>query len=161
MTSNSEDIALAHIRLSVLAVAFSAMAAAAAGIGPGPELPGFDRDGPEATVSVYAPGDDCGFFRDQAADQALTHYSQDMLWACEAIARRRAAGMLLGDRLLATQAMLATYRDAVRAAGADAFVRKGREGLPPWMLSLSADEKYRIADATGALLVIEAIRDGF
>jgi hypothetical protein len=33
--------------------------------------------------------------------------------------------------------------------------------MPPWSLGLSADEKYAIADATGALLALEAIRTGF
>lgn len=124
-------------------------------------MPEFDRDGPSMIVTANDPADPCRFFRGQAAREPLTHYSRDMLWACEEIARRRTAGLPLGDRLKATEAMLATYRDAVVAAGTEAFARKGRAGQPPWALGLSEEEKYQIADSTGALLVLEAIRGGF
>ena len=107
------------------------------------------------------PRDPCQFFRIQASNASLAHYSQDMLWSCDEIARRRAAGLPLGDRLEATAAMLDTYRDAIITAGTEAFTRKSRSGQAPWELVLSEEEKTAIADSTDALLVIEAIRGGF
>ena len=84
-----------------------------------------------------------------------------MLLACEEIARRRAAGLRPSDRLQATEAMLQTYRQAVIAAGTEAFDRTRRASPAPWLLGLSGEEKYAIAEATGALLVLDSIRNGF
>jgi hypothetical protein len=139
-----------------------AVAAGVAGAGEAGDraFPDFERDGPVALLP-QSSSDPCVFFRGQAFDKALSDYTREMLWACEEIARRRAARIPLGDRLEATAAMLDAYREAIIAAGSEAFVRNRRAGLPPWALGLSDDEKYAIADATGALLALEAIRLGF
>jgi hypothetical protein len=122
--------------------------------------PRFESDGPAITTSLD-PSETCRFFRGQTLRKALDHYTRDMLYACEEIARRRSVGMPLGDRLVATQAMLDTYREAVDAAGSAAVAQHAESGIPSWALALSDEEKYRIADATGSLLVLEAIRNGF
>ncbi len=130
---------------------------ARAGAGP---IPSFDRDGPTMVAGPSDPNDPCQFFRRQAFNESLQHYSREMLWACEEIARRKAAGIPLSDRLQATAGILDTYREAL-IAGAEAFAQKRPAGLPPWAPALSEEQKYAIADQTGALLALEAIRSGF
>jgi hypothetical protein len=105
--------------------------------------------------------DPCRFFRGQALAQGIADYAREMLWACEEISRRRAAQIPLGDRLEATGYRLDAYRAAILAAGSAAFARGGQPGLPPRLFGLSDDEKLAIADATGTLLALEAIRHGF
>ena len=112
-------------------------------------------------IRVGSAGDPCLFFRSQAEDKGLTDYTREMLWACEEIARRRVARMPLSDRLLATAAMLDAYRSAVIAATSEMSQRKRAVGAPPWALGLTDEEKHAIADATGALLVLEAIQTGY
>ena len=112
-----------------------------------------------------------GLRRGTAATRACSFAARPIAAACPTSpprcsppARRsragRAASSPLGDRLIATEALLNAYRAALIAAGAEAFARKRRGGEAPWSLGLSAAEKYAIADATGALLALEAIRLG-
>ena len=70
-------------------------------------------------------GDPCLFFRGQAYRRAIDDFATEMLLACEAIARRRAAGVPLSDRLIATEAMLQTYREAVLSARPETFDGSG------------------------------------
>ena len=144
---------------AVIMACLTAAAPGAANAGEG-GLPGFERDGP-AMVAARNDGDPCVFFRSQAYSRGVYDFAAEMLAACEEIARRRASSSPLGDRLIATEAMLNDYRAALIAAGAEAFARKRRGGEAPWSLGLSDAEKYAIADATGALLALEAIRLGF
>jgi hypothetical protein len=123
-------------------------------------LPDFERDGP-ITIPSAALNDPCLFFRGQAYERGVPAFAIDMLLACEEIDRRRTAGLRLSDRLRATEAMLQTYREAIVAAGNEAFDRRDRAGQAPWLLGLSGEEKYAIAEATGALLVLDSIRNGF
>ena len=110
---------------------------------------------------VLKASDSCTFFRSQAYNHGLDDFSTEMLMACQQIARRHAAGVPLGDRLTATEAILDTYRKAVVAAATAAYERK-REGIrAPWARGLSQEEKRAIADETGALLALEVIRTGF
>jgi hypothetical protein len=97
----------------------------------------------------------CTFFRGQAHRMGMTHFLTEMLWACEAIVERRAAGMTLSDRLLATERALLDYRSALGAARASA----GANGGSP--LSVSETRKREIAEATGVLGALEAISAGF
>jgi hypothetical protein len=143
---------------AALAFALSLAAPAARAESP---VPAFDRDGPLEPRQALADSDLCRFFRGQAFHKAITDYTHEMLWACEEIARRRNTGVPLGDRLEATAALLVDYRDAVVAAGSVAVDSRRREGRAPWALGLTAEEKYAIADATGTLLALEAIRSGF
>jgi hypothetical protein len=160
-----QEVTLTINRLRILAVAAMAATGVSAALAPGVRAgeaspPRFDSDRPTVEMTLD-PTDSCRFFREQAARKALEHYTRDMLWACEEIARRRSVGLPLGDRLLATQLMLDTYREAVTNARSEVVARNGRTGMPTWALALSDDDKYRIADSSGSLLVLEAIRNGF
>jgi hypothetical protein len=108
--------------------------------------------------STLRPADPCLFFRGQAYKRSIDDFTTEMLLACEVIARRRAAGVPLSDRLTATEAMLETYREAVLAARPDTF---DGSGTLRWELGLTAAQKHAIADETGMLLALEAIRHGF
>ena len=136
-----------------VAIGLAALASTAASA----ELHADRLDGRQMTQET----DPCRFFRGQALARGLADYTREMLWACEEISRRRAAQIPLGDRLEATGERLDAYREAIIAAGSAAFAREGRPGLPPRSFGLSDDEKLAIADATGTLLALEAIRRGF
>lgn len=110
------------------------------------------------TQAARPLGDPCLFFRGQAYRRAIDDFATEMLLACEAIARRRAAGVPLSDRLIATEAMLQTYREAVLSARPETF---DGSGTLRWELGLTAAQKHAIADETGVLLALEAIRHGF
>ena len=148
------------LRIAALIVADLASAVPGAANAGDAELPRFERDGP-VLVAAREGGNSCVFFRSQAYSRGVYDFAAEMLAACEEIARRRAASSPLSDRLIATEAMLNDYREALIAAGAEAFARKRQGGEAPWSLGLSDAEKYAIADATGALLALEAIRLGF
>jgi hypothetical protein len=60
--------------------------------------------------------DPCGFFRAEASGRGIGHFTTAMLWACEAAANRRRAGLPLGPRLAAAEAALERYRWARNAA---------------------------------------------
>ena len=92
----------------------------------------------------------CGFFRNQAFGKGLGHYATEMLWACETIARRRAGERPLGDRLEATDAALNRYRDAVIAEA-----RRARAA------PFTERDKQTLAEATGALVALSGIAEGF
>ena len=76
-----------------------------------------------------------------------------MLWACETIAVRRAAGVPLGDRLEATEAALVRYRAAVIAEAA------GRAGGRAF--GISEADKAVLAESTGMLAALAGIAGGF
>jgi hypothetical protein len=120
------------------------------------------REG-EAPIAVPAAAvsDPCLFFRGQAHARGLHDFETEMLMACEEIWRRRTAGHRLSDRVQATDAMLQTYRQAVVAAGTEALSTRLRANRAPWLLGLSDEERHAIAEATGALLVLDSIRNGF
>ncbi len=139
--------AIRSTRLSALALAAS-LTAAHAGESAAP------------TAETLQSGDPCLFFRSQAYSRGIDDFTTRMLAACEVIARRRAAGVPLGDRLAATELMLDTYRSAVIAAGEDPK-RVQHGNAHQWSLALSHAEKHAIADETGALLALEAIRTRF
>jgi len=103
----------------------------------------------------------CTFFRGQAYRRGMVHFATEMLWACEAIATRRAAGMPVGVRLEATEAALQRYRSAVIDAGRTAFAETRLSDAGPQVHGLSDGTKHRIAAETGALAALEAIRNGF
>jgi hypothetical protein len=94
----------------------------------------------ERLYSTLQPSNPCGFFRDQAWGKGIGHYATEMLWACEAIAMRRGAGLPLGDRLEAVDLALARYHDAVVARPEDA---------------------PDLARTTGALDALQAVAAGF
>ena len=110
------------------------------------------------TLVTLGAADACGFHRSEAFGRGITHYATEMLWACEAIADRRAAGMPLGDRLAVIEVALAAYREAVIAAGRRAFAeRRGNTGMP----KLTEAAKRDLAERSGALAALEAIQTGF
>jgi hypothetical protein len=111
-----------------------------------------------AAAQPAVASDPCGFYRAQAYGRGISHMATEMLWACEAIYARRAAGMPLGDRLLAAELALERYRTAVISAGQAAFARDRRHGLEG---SHRDHAKREIAEHTGALAALEAIRAGF
>jgi hypothetical protein len=121
----------------------------------------FARAGePAETLPVQRAlgSDPCGFYRGQAYGRGIGHMATEMLWACEAISARRTAGMPLGDRLLAVELALERYRAAVISAGQAAFARDRRLGLEGRQRDHA---KHEIAEHTGALAALEAIRAGF
>jgi hypothetical protein len=105
-----------------------------------PLLAGAPAAGGERLQSTLQPSSSCGFFRDQAWGKGIGHFATEMLWACEAIAVRRGAGLPLGDRLEAVDLALARYHDAVVARPEDA---------------------PDLARTTGALDALQAVAAGF
>jgi hypothetical protein len=116
------------------------------------------RAGEPAAAQPAVASDPCGFYRGQAYGRGIGHMATEMLWACEAISARRGAGMPLGDRLLAVELALERYRAAVISAGQAAFARDRRHGLDGGQREAA---KREIAEHTGALAALDAIRAGF
>jgi hypothetical protein len=104
--------------------------------------------------------DPCGFFRSQAYGRGIEHYATEMLWACEAIAGRREREQELSLRLEAVELALERYREAVVAAGSGVFAGGVRTARAP-TFGPSDAEKAELAESTGMLAALEAIRAGF
>jgi hypothetical protein len=105
------------------------------------------------------PSDPCSFFRGQAWGQGLNHFSQDMLWSCEAIEARRGAGIALSDPLDIVASALDAYRTALVAAAGREFRNLRAAGGSAAIMQVSPTEKTRIAQETGALDAIAALND--
>ncbi|WP_424933645.1 hypothetical protein [Amaricoccus macauensis] len=105
--------------------------------------------------------DPCLFYRSQAWNRDLAHYSRDMLWSCEAIEQRRRAGMQLSDRLQAAEFALMTYRSRVIAMALEKFRQEETFGADTFHREVSETEKWAIAEETGALAAMEALNHGF
>jgi hypothetical protein len=100
--------------------------------------------------------DPCSFYRLEAYGKGLEHFATELVWACEAIAERRAAGMPLSDRMQAVAFALDRYREAL--------VEANRAGSPrPGAGWREARERARaaLAEETGMLAALEGIRAGF
>lgn len=104
-----------------------------------------------------ANADPCTFYRMQAFGRGLDHFASEMLWACEAIAARRGAAMPLSERLDAMAGALERYRAALIEAGRENYLRDREIGL----LGLSETAKRDLAERTGTLAALEAIRTGY
>lgn len=141
-------------RMSTFAFAFAAGLAILAG----PGRAGEDRVAP-GTVTVQS--DACGFFRAQAYGRGLEHFATEMLWACEAIARRKAADMPLSDRLRAVELALLRYQEEVVAASSAAFRADRARQYDTGYIGTGETIKAQIAESTGMLAALEAIRSGF
>ncbi len=115
----------------------------------------------DAPAAASQRTDPCGFYRGQAFGRGLAHFSTEMLWACEAITMRRTGAVDLSERLAAVERALERYRAAVIAEGSAAFARGRARG--PMSQRLGADEtvKAALAERTGALAALEAVRSGF
>jgi len=61
----------------------------------------------QPVAAGLAQSDPCQFYRGRAWGRGITHYTTEMVWACEAITRRRAASVPLGDRLEEAEAAMA------------------------------------------------------
>lgn len=109
----------------------------------------------EITASTH--GEPCTFYRTQAFGRGLDHFASEMLWACEAIETRRRAAMPLTERLDAVAGALDRYRDALIEAGRDRYRRDRESGL----LGLNETAKRDLAERTGTLAALEAIRSGY
>ncbi len=125
-----------------------------------PLLAGAGENGVSPTTATV-PSDPCGFYRSQAFGRGLTHYATEMLWACEAIQARRVADMALSDRMLAVEFALERYREAVIAAGAADFTRQRSRMSATGYFGADEAAKAEIAENTGMLAALEAIRSGF
>lgn len=112
----------------------------------------------QSSPVVAVVSDPCGFFRGQAYGRGITHFATEMLWACEEIAARRSVHMALSERLTAVDLALERYRAAVVEAGAAGHVQ-GRSSVHAFGPGETA--KRRIADETGMMAALEAIRTGF
>lgn len=108
-------------------------------------------------VILGTRSDPCGFYRTQAFGRGLDHFASEMLWACEAIETRRRAEVPLSDRLVAVAGALDRYRGALIEAGREGYQRDREAGL----LGLSELAKRDLAEATGMLAALEAIRTGY
>jgi hypothetical protein len=121
--------------------------------------------GGETVTSGAAPAgatsDPCGFYRSQAYGRGLAHYATDMLWACETITARRWADMTLGARLEAVDLALERYRAAVVAAGVATFATGRAAGPASGRLGADDEHKAALAESSGALTALEAVRGGF
>lgn len=113
----------------------------------------------QAAVLRPPTADPCAFHRAQAYGRGLDHFATEMLWACEAVAARRAAAMPLPAPLAAAEFALRLYREAVVAEASAAFPRRRAEGAP--RLGLDDTAKVRLAETTGALAALDAARAGF
>lgn len=105
--------------------------------------------------------DPCRFYRSQAWRQGLMHFSQDMLWSCEAIAERRRAGIRLSDRLIAAEAALEAYRTGVINFARARYQRSRDLGLDTFSRRVTEQEKREIAQSSGAFAAIEALAGGY
>ncbi len=105
--------------------------------------------------------DTCGFFRSQAYGQGLTHFSIEMLWACEAIAERRSARMPLDSRLAAADEALRRYHAAMGDLARLATAERRRLGWNAPIQPLSQERRAEIAEETGVFAALEAIRAGY
>jgi len=103
-------------------------------------LPSLAAPGERPRPSTLSPSSPCAFFRDRAYGKGLDHPATAMLWACEAIALRRGAGMPLGDRLEVVDLALGRYRAGVVAAPAN---------------------EAAVAATSGVLAALDAIAAGF
>ncbi len=127
-------------------------------LGPAPGWATEDRDErPDTTVQ----SDTCSFFRAQAFGRGLDHFSTEMLWACEAVEQRRAAEMDLSERMVAVDLALQRYQAAVVAAGSAAFARDRARQHDTGHIGTGDRTKAQIAETTGMLAALEAIRTGF
>jgi hypothetical protein len=145
------------MRLARSLVPLAALLALVAAVGAAPA--GEALDGP--TVQHGLRSDPCSFYRGQAYGRGLEHFSTEMLWACEAIAARRAAEMELSERLHAVERALERYRQALVAEGGAAFARS-RIG-PPRSVALGPGDavKAALAETSGALEALATVRSGF
>ena len=80
-------------------------------------------------LTTLRPASPCAFFRIQAYGKGLDDQATEMLWACEAIAARRAAEMPLGVRLEATELALERYREALHLVTRGGFATAAGGGL--------------------------------
>ncbi len=101
----------------------------------------------------------CGYLRSQARGQGIDHYTTEALWACEALAARRAAGMPLSDRMLAVAFALEQFREAMAEERAARYPRTRGPGISTRV----ARERARaiVAEESGMLAALEAVRTGF
>lgn len=104
-------------------------------------LPSVAAPGERPRPSTLSPSSPCAFFRDHAWGKGLDDPATAMLWACEAVAARRDAGVPLGDRLAAVEFALARYRAALLVAAPGGEVEAAR--------------------TSGALDALAGIADGF
>lgn len=103
--------------------------------------------------------DPCSFYRLEAWGKGLEHYATEVVWACEVVAERRGAGMPLSDRMKAVAFALERYRSALVEANRRGFAHRPGPG-DGWR---EARERGRaaLAEETGMLAALEAIRSGF
>lgn len=111
-----------------------------------------------AQETTLAASDPCAFFRSRAWGKGLDDPATEMFWACEAIVARRAADIPLSDRLAAAEAALERFRGAVHDASAEAFVNRTR-GFAT--LGLAPSRERDLAEASGVIAALEAIRERF
>ncbi len=116
---------------------------------------------PAQSARVSSQSDPCVFFRSQAYGRGLSHFATEMLWACEAVARRRAADMTLSERMLAVELALARYHAEVVSAGRSSSAPSRARDMDIGYVTTSEGLKARIAESTGTLAALEAIRLGF
>lgn len=107
------------------------------------------------------PADSCSFYRGQAWGKGLAHFSQEMLWTCEAIAARRQAGFALSDRLAVAATALEAFRATLLADANQGFREARASGRDPFAREMSNAEKEAIARATGALDALAQLSGGF
>jgi len=113
------------------------------------------------TLTTLRPTNTCAFFRGQAWGKGLNEPETEMLWACEAIAQRRAAQVPLGVRLEATDAALTRYREALHDTGTRGFGATSGSApsfAPP---APAASDRRALAESTGVLAALMAIAEGY
>lgn len=101
----------------------------------------------------------CDFYRGRAWGQGIADYTTEMLWACEAIAARQAAGVPLSPRLAEMAAALERFRTAVVDTGLVMFTESRR--LQSRHLGISRERQREIAESTGVIAALAAIQTGF
>lgn len=117
------------------------------------------EDADQRAISEHS--DPCSFFRAQAYGRGLEHFATEMLWACEAIAIRRAADITLSERLIAVELALARYRAAIIETGSTSFARDRVRDLDSGHIGASESTRAQLAESTGMFAALEAVRSGF
>lgn len=118
----------------------------------------FEAQAPGASASIAS--DPCTFYRGQAWGRGLTHFTTEMLWACEAVQDRRRAGFALSPRLVEVEAALERYRVAFVEIAVAAFARDRARSMLRGAAGGDAG-RMELAERTGTLAALESIRTGF
>jgi hypothetical protein len=103
--------------------------------------------------------DPCNFYRVRARGKGINHYLTEVVWACEMVVQRRETGVGMSERMVAVEFALEQYREALVEDRRNPRVPAGLRGTA--LRAAQEAERDRIAEESGMLAALEAIRLGF